>query len=109
MGDRTEALRRIDQLIARLPARPIKDNVVQQAARPWAQIAALYDAIDDDDAAAEWYRKGAEWAHACGDILGAIVLLKGSLELRPDDAQSRALYDQLSQLGELGDASDFID
>lgn len=109
MGDRSSALNRINKLISELPVRPIKDNVVQQAARPWAQIAALYDGIDEDDAAADWYRKGAEWAHACGDLLGALELIKQSLKLRPDDSKARAQYVQLWELCGLDSVPEPID
>lgn len=80
--------------------------MVQHAGRERAEIATLYQGIGDDDSAADWYRRGAEWSYECGDILGAVVLVKQSLKLRPNVPVVKDLYAKLWRLAGLGDTPD---
>lgn len=103
---RSTTLRRIEKLVAALPGKPLPDSVVQHAGRERAQIATLYRSIGDDDSAADWYRRGAEGSYECSDILGAVVLVKQSLKLRPNVPAVRNLYAQLWKSAGLGDTPD---
>lgn len=101
-------MRRIEELKAALPWKPLADTPVNSVGRERAMIAQLYRKIGDDDSAAEWYRKGAEWSRECGDILGAVVMVKQSLKLRPNVPAAKDLYARLWKLAGLGETPDPI-
>lgn len=84
MSQRDQVLRRIAKLKAAMPTeRPMKDSVVARSGKERAEIAHLYLSIGDEASATGMYLDGARWSEACGDVMGAVVLVKQALTLRP--------------------------
>lgn len=110
MSRREQTLRRIEKLKASMPReKPMRDSVVSHSGKERAEIANLYLGIGDEDAAADWYLDGARWSHSCGDVMGAVVLVKRALKIRRNDAASLELYRTLWALMGLGDIPDPIE
>ncbi|MDP3573229.1 MAG: hypothetical protein Q8S42_21485 [Archangium sp.] len=84
----------------------MRDSVVSQSGKERAEIAYLYLSIGDEESAAGMYVEGPRWSHACGDVMGAVVLVKQSLRLRPRNEQALELYRTLWALAGLGDTPD---
>lgn len=103
---RAATLRRIEALKAALPTTPMRDVVMSRVSQPWVDIAHLYQKLGDTDAAAEWYRRAAEYNRNCGDIIGALALVRMSLRKRPNARAAQALYAELWQLSGIGGPPD---
>ncbi len=100
MVDRKLVLRRIEKLKQSMPtARPLAESAVNDSGKERAEIAHLYLQLGDEDAAASWYLNGARWSHACGDIMGGVVLVKRALKHRRNDAAAGPVRKALGALG----------
>lgn len=110
MSHRDQVLRRIAVLEEALPTeRPAQDSVVAHSGRERAEIAQLYLSIGDEVSAASMYLDGARWSEACGDVMGAVALVKQALRLRPKDQGGWEPYRRLwARLG-MGDTPDPIE
>jgi hypothetical protein len=103
-------LRRIAKLKAAMPTeRPMRDSVVAHSGKERLDIALLYLSIGDEESAVAMYLDGAQWSETCGDVMGAVVLVKRALKLRPKNQAAWGLYRKLWALMGMGDTPDPIE